>query len=366
MSITGLVYDPCYLDHRTGEGAMSAPPFEGLAHQTPHPECPQRIANVKSLLDYTGLTEHLEIITPAQPDRKCVELVHSKEHVDRIYRICADGGGRCDEYTPLGPGSYNIALQAAGGCTQALDRIFSGDITNAYALIRPPGHHATRNHAMGFCLFNNIAVAAAYAKAQYSVDKILILDWDVHHGNGTQSIFYEDASVLFISIHQAHNYPEDSGTIEEDGVGEGCGYTINIPLPAGTGDKGYLHAMRQIVMPVCYQFEPDLFMVSAGQDAAYYDPFGRNSVTYKGFMEMTAIVKKLAEKHCSGNLLMVQEGGYNIVYQAFAVLSIIETLCERNAGIDKPWDHDIPNEPSYFENEIALVREHHSSYWNLS
>lgn len=365
MPSTGLVYDSCYLDHNTGEGAMSAPPYEGLAYQTPHPECPQRIANVKSLLDYTGLTEHLQMIAPTEPDRKWVELVHSKEHIDRIYEICANGGGRYDEYTPMGPSSYNIALQAAEGCTLAINRIFSGDITCAYALIRPPGHHATRNQAMGFCLFNNMAVAAAYAKAEYSLSRILILDWDVHHGNGTQSIFYGDDSVLFISIHQANNYPEDSGTIKEDGTGKGRGYTINIPLPAGTGDKGYLHAMNEIVMPVCHQFEPELILVSAGQDAAYYDPFGRNSVTYSGFAEMTAIVRKLAERYCSGNLLMIQEGGYNIVYQAFSVLSIIEILCEKNAGIAKPWDHDVPNEPMLYEKEIALVREHHNSFWDF-
>ena len=365
MTSCGLVYDECFLEHSTGWGAMSAPPFEGLAHQTPHPECPERIANVKALLDYTGLMQQLVAIAPDLPDRGLVELVHSKEHVDRIRDFCGRGGGRYDDYTPMGPKSYDIALRAAGGCVKALDWILGGKITNAYALVRPPGHHATRHQAMGFCLFNNIAVAAAYAKTRRSVGKILILDWDVHHGNGTQSIFYEDPSVLFISIHQARHYPVDSGTVAEDGQGPGRGFTINIPLSAGTGDRGYLHAMQQIVAPICRQFQPDLILVSAGQDAAIYDPFGRNGVTYHGFGAMTALVKDLAGEFCAGRLLMVQEGGYNIIYQPFAVLTMLEILTGQATAIEKPWGRKKYCEPDRYLKDIASVIDHHKTYWKL-
>jgi len=365
MTKTGLVFDPCYLNHATGAGALSGAPFEGLAHQTPHPECPERIANVKSLLDYSGLMQYLTLIPPDSADADLLELVHSRKHVEEIRRFCAQGGGRYDDYTPMGPNAYQIALQAAAGCAKALDWIIDKKVPNAYALIRPPGHHATRHQAMGFCLFNNVAVAAAYARKRYSLKKILILDWDVHHGNGTQSIFYEDPAVLFISLHQEDLYPQHSGTVEEDGQGPGKGFTINIPLPAGTGDMGYAYAMEKVVVPVSRRFQPDLILVSAGQDAAVYDPFGRNMLTYQGFADMTAAVKALAEACCQGRMLMVQEGGYNIVYQAFSVLGILETLCGKKAGIPKLWQDETYREPMHFEAKIERVRAHHRSFWKI-
>lgn len=367
MTHTGIIYNDRFLEHITGSGAMSLPPREDLSHHISHPECPERIANAYAILTSSGFINSLILIEPLASDIQTIEFVHEKGYIKKIKQVCESGGGRVDNagFTPVSKKSYEIALLGVGGCIRGVDYIMGGDIDNAYALIRPPGHHAVRNEAMGYCLFNNVAVTAEYLKRKHGVGKILIVDWDVHHGNGTQSIFYEDPSVLFISLHQDGNFPPDSGNVEEVGKGKGKGFNVNIPFTPCTGDEGYVYAFRKILEPVCEQFAPDFILVSAGQDSALLDPLGRNAVTYSGFREMTSILKMLAGRYCNGRLLIVQEGGYDIIYQAFSVLTIIEELSDTESGITKPFDgYKYPETRSY-KADVQNVITQHQSYWKL-
>lgn len=366
MTKTGIIYDERYLEHTTGQGAMWLPPDEGLVHQMPHPEGPERIANVQSLLVSSGFMDSLAQIKPRVAGRRIIELAHDTSYVDEIKELCEKGGGRIDEgTTPVCEKSYDIALLAVGGCIEGVNSILADEVENAYALIRPPGHHAGRATGMGFCLLNNVAIAAEYLKQERGLGRILIIDWDVHHGNGTQSIFYDDPSVLFVSLHQDGCYPPDMGTVGEVGSGKGEGYNINIPLPPGTGDRGYVSAVRDIVSPVCEQFQPEFILISAGQDPNLVDPLARMMVTYTGFREMASTVKRLAEKHCEGRLLIVQEGGYNIVYQPYAVIGIIESLSGKKADLMKPYDDFKYKEPDHFKDSLQEVISVQRKYWKL-
>lgn len=365
MLRTGVIYDERYLRHMTGQGAMELPPERGLAHQMPHPEAPERIENVNSLLISSKFIDSLVEIRPKEADRSVLELVHGKSYIDRIRDLCQSGGGRIEEFTPVSAESYDISRLAVGGCIAGVESVLGGEVQNVYALIRPPGHHASRAKGMGFCLFNNVAITAEYLKRERGLNRILILDWDVHHGNGTQSIFYDDPSVMFVSLHQDGNFPPKSGTVEEVGRGNGEGYTINIPLPPGTGDCGYVSAMREIVEPVCHQFRPEFILVSAGQDPNIFEPLARMCVTYEGFEKMTSTVKGLAQSHCQDRLVMLQEGGYNIVYQPYAVVTIIEVLSGRKADLDKPYDGFRYPETFHFEENLRNVVSVQQRYWKF-
>lgn len=201
-----------------------------------------------------------------------------------------------------------------------------GKARNVYSLNRPPGHHAEREFGMGFCLFNNIAIAAQYAREKYGLKRILIIDWDVHHGNGTENSFYNDSDILFVSLHQEFNFPADRGFAEDVGEGNGQGFNINIPLPAGTGNAGYLYAFEEVIVPIADQFRPELVLISAGQDASVFDPLAQMMVTADGFGKLASIVKGIAERHCNGRLVACHEGGYSAPYVPFCTLRVIEAL----------------------------------------
>ena len=365
MERTGIVYDDRYLEHLTGQGAMEYPPDRGLAHQMSHPEAPERIKNVHSLMTSSGFIDSLIQISPQVVDPSILELVHDRRYIDTVRELSQSGGGRISPTTPLSEKSYEIALLAVGGCIAGAEATLRGEVKNAYALIRPPGHHASRSQGMGFCLFNNVAITAEYLKQQCGLKRVLIVDWDVHHGNGTQSIFYDDPSVVFFSLHQDGNYPPQSGTVEEVGNGNGEGYTINIPLPPGTGDGGYVSALREVVEPVCREFRPEFILVSAGQDPSMVDPLGRMCLTYEGFEKMTSIVKGLAQECCLGRLLIAQEGGYNIVYQPYAVVTILETLSGQKADLKKPYSDFTYPETACFRDNLQRVVSTQRRYWDL-
>jgi len=360
---TGYIYDERYLDHITGYGAMD----KGLAHQMPHPESPARIANAHSLLTSSGLINSLVQIKPRVVERETVEMVHDRTYIDDVIKICQSGGDRIGEFwvTFVCEKSYDIALLAVGGCITGVESILAGDVVNAYALVRPPGHHAERAEGMGYCVFNNIAITAEYLKQKHGLRKILIVDWDVHHGNGTQSIFYEDPSVLYISLHQETNNDYELGAVGEVGAEKGEGFNINIPLPPGTGDNGYTAAMHHIVKTVCEQFKPEFILVSAGQDCSMVDPLSRMSVTYDGFHTLTSGVKELAEKCCEGRLLIVQEGGYHIIYQAYAVVTILETLSGGKSNLTKFYEDYKYLDTNYFKENIQKVILTQGKYWKM-
>jgi acetoin utilization deacetylase AcuC-like enzyme len=257
-----------------------------------------------------------------------IEKVHQQDYIE-IVRQDVKSGARFlstkSGNTAICPESFEVALWAVGGILKACDAVMSGDVKNAFCAVRPPGHHATPDRGMGYCLFNNVAIAARYLQEKHNLEKILIVDWDVHHGNGTQDVFYEDGSVFFFSTHQWPWYPWSGGT-DETGIGSGKGTTLNAPLPAGSGDKEIIEAFEQRMRPKVKQFKPDFVLISAGFDSRNTDPLGRFRVTDSGFKRLTRIMKQIADDHAEGRLVSMLEGGYSLTGLAQAVPAHIQEL----------------------------------------
>ena len=310
-SKTGFVYHDRFLDHDTGPG---------------HAERSDRLRAVTARLQKSGLWQRLQhlIIDPAEQEQ--ILKVHSSEHVRRVRDAVARGARILDEGdTHASADSFDVALLAAGGVIAGVDAVMGGILNNAFCAVRPPGHHAEANRVMGFCLFNNIAVGARYAQAAYGVKRIAIVDWDVHHGNGTQEIFYEDKSVLFISLHQYPLWP-GTGSRQERGAGEGVETTVNIPLPPESGEKEYLDAFHREVLPNLDGFRPELIMISAGFDAHRDDPLANMRLTASSYGAMTDLLTEAAAKYCQGRIVSVLEGGYNLEALAGSVETHLERL----------------------------------------
>lgn len=324
---TALIWDERYSTHDLGKQQYvfenGAQMDSGLSFENP-----ERIKLVYELLQNAGFLNKMKQFLPYAATEADLLKVHSSTMIDKVKKqqntkVITQVG----EAALMSDGSYDAALLSAGGAMKAIDVLFQEEaVKQSYALIRPPGHHATRNSPMGFCLFNNVAVAATHAKDTFGAEKVLILDWDVHHGNGTQDIFYEDPSVCFISIHQDKNYPLIGGEISETGKNEGKGFNINIPLIPGCGDHEYIRVVEEIVAPVVQSFKPDLILVSAGQDPNLYDPLSRMMVTRNGFRMMMEKMRELATIHCDGKLAVFQEGGYSLPYFPIATLGVVEGL----------------------------------------
>ena len=274
----GFVYDPIYLRHDTGQ----------------HVENARRLESVNSHLEQTQLKQHLVAIKPRAASVEEIALVHHKQYISNIQDTAHKGGGWLDADTVMSPDSYDAAVYAAGGVIRATESVMNGEVDSAFALVRPPGHHATSQRAMGFCLFNNIAIAAKYAVVEYKLERIAIIDFDVHHGNGTQATFYDSPQVLYISTHEYPFYP-GTGDIDETGTGEGKGTTVNIPLPAGCGDAEYLDVFEQIIAPATKRFRPQLVLVSAGYDNHWADGMALMQLSTAGFAQMVGIIKRLAK-----------------------------------------------------------------------
>jgi acetoin utilization deacetylase AcuC-like enzyme len=278
------------------------------------------------------LLSQLATPTPLPDFSVWLTTVHTPQYVQRVRKGCQKGEKYLDSMdTHISPKSYDVAVTAVGGVLLAIDGTMEGKFRNAFCAIRPPGHHAIKDRAMGFCLFNNVAIGTRYIQQKYGLSKVLIVDWDVHHGNGTQDLFYDDPTVLYFSIHQYTFYPGSGywwmgGSEEEKGTGKGFGYNINVPLKAGGGDNVYQKAFELRLRPKAIEFNPDFVLISAGFDAHKDDPLGEMNVTAGGFAEMTSIVKELAEKCCEGRLVSVLEGGYNLDGLADSVEAHISVL----------------------------------------
>ncbi|MFC1884265.1 histone deacetylase [Thermodesulfobacteriota bacterium] len=296
MNKTGIVRDEKFMDHRPG-------PY--------HPESHKRLEALYDMLEENEMSEKFIEIPRTLAEKNDLELIHSPEYVRLIEDTAGREGTFLDADTSTSSGSYDAACLAAGGLCKAISMVMEGDLDNAFALVRPPGHHAERNRAMGFCLFNNVAIGAGYAKKKYGVERILIVDWDLHHGNGTQHSFEDDPSVLYFSTHQYPYYP-GSGSFGETGSGNGRGYTLNVPLSTGHGDGEFAALFEQILVPVAGEYKPELILVSAGFDIYQFDPLGGMMVTPDGFAALTRALMNTAVTCCDGKLVMTLEGGYHI------------------------------------------------------
>jgi acetoin utilization deacetylase AcuC-like enzyme len=306
----GFISHPDYLKHRTGRH---------------HPEVPARLTAIVRHLESTGMLNALVRSEPTEPSRDWLALAHSAEHVKTIEDACLRGVRALDPDTCISPESYRAALLAVGGALLGVDQVMEGTIASAFVALRPPGHHAERERAMGFCLFNNVAIAARYAQQRYGLKRILIVDWDVHHGNGTQQAFEDDPTVLFFSSHQFPFYP-GTGRAAERGSGPGLGYTINVPVAAGCGDHEYQEIFETILYPAACEFRPDMVLISAGFDAHRDDPLASMNVTEEGYERMTNLVRDIAERYSEGRIVSLLEGGYNLQALARSVERHLQTL----------------------------------------
>lgn len=333
---TGWVFHELYMWHDTGTAATVFPP--GLTVEPgEHAENPATKRRFRHLVEVAGMIDKLKPLKPAAATETDLLRFHTQDHIDRVKALSAENGGLAGDFTPFGQGSYEIACLSAGGVITALEAVVNGQATNAYALVRPPGHHAEREHGMGFCIFGNLAIAVKYAKAVHQVGRVAVVDWDVHHGNGTQQAFYDDPSVLTISLHQDGLFPIGTGSVAETGTGAGEGFNINVPLPPGCGHGAYLEAFDSVVIPSIQAFRPEIIVVASGFDAGGSDPMGRMMLHAGTYREMTRSLKQLAERLCDGRLLLTHEGGYSATHVPYCGLAVLETLTGDGTGIDDPW-----------------------------
>jgi acetoin utilization deacetylase AcuC-like enzyme len=322
---TGFLTHELYMWHHLGAAALYVP-AGGLVEPDEHCESPATKRRFRNILERSGLMNALEQLKPEPADPADILRFHDRDYYDRVLEVSRSGGGDVGDWAMLPAGGAEIALLAAGGAIAAAEAVLDGSVRNAYALVRPPGHHAEKDRGRGFCIFANLALAVMKAQALHGVGRVLTLDWDVHHGNGTQWAFYEDPTVLTISIHQEQLYPHDSGLMSETGSGAGEGYNINVPLPAGSGQGAYLATMERVVLPAIERYRPELIAVGSGFDGAYLDPLGCMMLHSDTYREMTRLVMEAADRHCGGRLVLFHEGGYSAGYVPFCGLAVMEQL----------------------------------------
>ncbi len=306
----GLVYHPDYLKHHAGQ------------------QHPERASRLEAIMQTLEASDEVQPLIPLEIDHDAaswVAQVHHHKHIQAVAAASQRGPAALDPDTIVCSDSYAVALKAVAGTLAAADAVMTGQVSQVFCAVRPPGHHAESNRPMGFCLFNNVAILARYLQRQHGLDNILIIDWDVHHGNGTQHIFADDPSVLYFSTHQYPFYP-GTGATTETGQGRGQGFTMNAPLPAGSGDDIYLEVFEQHLLPRALTYRPDCVLISAGFDAHYADPLAHMQVTETGYRRMTQVVKEIAATCSSQRLISVLEGGYNLEALGRSVVAHIETL----------------------------------------
>lgn len=326
---TGFVWHERYMWHNTGRasGPFLSDAAGWLEPDWRHTENSDTKRRFRNLLDVTGLLDQLVRIDPRPATVEEVCRYHTHDYVERVSALSAAAGGEgIDGTTVIGKGSYEVALLSAGGVLEAVDAVLDGRVENVYALVRPPGHHALPDAAMGFCILGNVAIAAHHARAARGLERVAVVDWDVHHGNGTQAAFYEDPSVLTISLHQDNCFPPDSGLLEETGAGAGEGYNINLPLPPGSGDGAYAAAFERVVVPALARFAPELIIIASGLDSSAMDPLGRMMLSPDGYGHLTRIIADAARSLCHGRLVIAHEGGYSAELVPFCGLAIVEAL----------------------------------------
>ncbi len=335
---TGFFWDERCFWHAGGNYAYTLP-VGGLVQPLAAgglPESPETKRRLKNLMDVTGLSRELEVQSAREASFDDLARVHPPEYLRKFKEMSDAGGGEIGLRAPFAQGGYEIAALSAGLAKAALVAVLEGHLSNAYALSRPPGHHCLPDFPNGFCLLANLAIAIRAAQAAGLAQRIAVIDWDVHHGNGTEAIFYEDPDVLTISLHQECNYPLDTGAASDRGRGAGLGANMNISLPPGAGHATYIEAMQRLVAPAIRAHRPDVIVVACGFDASALDPLGRMLASAATFAEMTRITRALAEETCGGRLMMAHEGGYNEVYVPFCGHAVLEAMADASAHAPDP------------------------------
>lgn len=354
MAKTAVIFSPIYFKHNPGRD---------------HPESAKRLSSIITELKRGQLSKNKDwsLIDPQKASIEQVEMVHDPKYIRYVRSLCKTGGGLLDTGdTRVSTESFEVALYAAGGAIKAVDQTMRGLSQNAFALVRPPGHHATRFYGLGFCIFNNIAIATCHLLQNFNLKRILIIDIDSHHGNGTQNIFYKTSNVLYASLHEDPRGFPGTGFINEVGEHDGQGFTVNIPLPFNTSDQTYLKAIREIIIPITRQYEPQFILVSAGFDAHHADPVGRLALSTRCYGTIFETITALAAELCNGRLSLVLEGGYNtnfigaLAAQALAKIVGSRYLTQEEA----PASNQKTREKG--KNIIKEVKKTQSNFWNLS
>lgn len=352
MAKTAIIFSPKYYEHNTGPD---------------HPESPKRLAVIIRELEKLQLVSskgNCRLVQPGLATIEDLELVHDPEHVQLVKRVCEGGGGLLDlGDTVVSPKSFDVSRFSVGGVIKAVNLVMGGKYRNAFALVRPPGHHAGPYYAAGFCVFNNIAIAATHLIRRLHLERVLILDVDAHHGNGTQEIFYKTKKTLYISLHEDPRVFPGTGFVEEIGEGEGLGYTVNIPFPFKTGDKSYLKAVDHIVVPIVREFSPQFILVSAGFDGYHGDPVAKLNLSNSAYAHVFSTILDLASTICGDRFVAVLEGGYNLSQLGKLVTSTISKMANLNYSVK---DGDYPTRPraeKRAEKVIKRVKKTHSTFW---
>ena len=310
---TGLISHPLFLDHQNEIG---------------HPECPERLTAILQRIETTGTINKLVHLSPNKANAKNLQQIHSPEYIDYVKTLSAVGEVQfITADTSVSAATYDAAVLASGGVLTAVDAVISETVDNAFCAHRPPGHHAEHDHAMGFCVFNHVAVAARYLQIRHGIKRIAIIDWDVHHGNGTQHAFQFDPNVFFFSVHQYPHYP-GTGAANEQGQGLGKGTTLNVPIGPGTGDNDYIEIFSNVLRPAMDTFKPEFVLVSAGFDAHKADPLSAVELTQEGYLALTKFVLDIAAEHCDGRFVSLLEGGYNLEATSECVDIHLLAMCD--------------------------------------
>lgn len=344
---TGWLWHEIYGWHDTGTAAgfLSGSGLQPFKHF----ESAESKTRFASLVEVSGIVEHLTRVEARPASEADLLRVHTEEHVRSMQTQSDDprGGDMGDGLSPFGQGGYDIGRWSAGGVIAAVEAVVTGRVRNAYALVRPPGHHAVPDSGMGFCMFANIAVAVQFAREKLGISRVAVVDWDVHHGNGTEACFAEEPDVLTISLHQDGNFPADTGKTTHRGEGRGFGAAINVPLPAGSGHGAYAYAFSEVVEPALRKFRPELIIVASGFDSSNADPLGRMLLTSGSYAELTRRLMAVADDVCDGRLVVSHEGGYSPVYVPFCGLAVLEALSGVTTGTVDPYEvfwRDLPGQ----------------------
>jgi acetoin utilization deacetylase AcuC-like enzyme len=354
MKSTAIIYSPRYLSHATGPN---------------HPESPRRLETIIKGIDESGILEagNLSLVSPRYASLKELELVHSSDYIKYVRQLSKSGGGILDKETEtiVSKESFDIARLAVGGVLKAAETIMKREFQNAFVLLRPPGHHAGPDYGLGFCIFNNVAVAASQLQRSFGLERILILDIDSHHGNGTQEIFYSTDKVLYISLHEDPSEFPGTGFMNETGEGKGMGYTVNIPFPFKTGDPAYWKAIKTIVVPIICQYRPQFIFVSAGFDGYYRDSVGELSLSGYIYPRIFQMMLELAHRFCDGKLVAVLEGGYKFTFLRKIIPTIISQMAGSKIRFLDPRPPINPNIQRRAEIIIEKTRRVQSKFWEV-